>query len=96
MLAAIEMHRIPLTGWLHRIGYVANSTNIKTASLYFIPALFLYMTGSDILDFLGYERVSDAIHRGVPIGALLLLVSTQLYSHKSARHQKAATLKMDY
>lgn len=96
LLAAIEMHRKPLTGWFHRIGYLADNVNIKKAALYFIPALFLYMTATDILDFFGKGEISDALFRIVQITAVLLLVSTQLYSRKSAKHQKAAALKMDY
>jgi tetratricopeptide (TPR) repeat protein len=96
LLAAIEMHRKPLTGWFHRIGYLANNVNIKTATLYFVPALFLYMTAGDVLDYFGHEKIADEMLNFVMVVAGSLLLSTHLYSRKAAKHQNAATLNKDY
>ncbi|WP_170337090.1 tetratricopeptide repeat protein [Ruegeria arenilitoris] len=96
LLAAIEMHRKPLTGWFHRIGHIANTANIKTAALYVVPAIFLYMSAADILRYFELDTAASMLFRGVQITAILLLISTQLYSRKSAQHQKAASLRLDY
>ncbi|MEO1536148.1 MAG: tetratricopeptide repeat protein [Pseudomonadota bacterium] len=96
LLAAIDMHSAPLTGWFNRLGYILDNVNLRKMVIYGAPLLFLYVTSADVLRFFEQDTAATIINRAVQITGLALIVSTQLFARKAAGYRKAAVLRTDY
>lgn len=96
LLALVGFHRRPLTGWFHRLSFVANELNMTRATLIGAPLLFLYMTIGDVADAFGMGNAFSMLRYGV-LGVFTLMCFSVMQSERRAQaHQAQARLKLDY
>lgn len=96
LLAAVEMHRRPLTGRFHRLGMILDTASIQQMVLYVLPVGFLYLCAGDVLTH--YERTDLNLYLNFGLLACLFgwHVSRQAYRKAAAANLQAAELKTDY
>lgn len=96
VLALVEFHRRPLTGWFHRLSFMYNALNLTRATLIGAPLLLLYMTIGDVADVLGMGDAFSMLAYGV-LGVFTLMCVNVMQSERQAQaHQAQARLKLDY
>lgn len=96
LLAAVEMQRKPVTGWIHRAGMIFSMFSIKQFALYVAPGLFLYMVAQDLLLFWGMPDVARWMRYAFLALFLAMFISIQQFTNRARENQKEARLKRSY